>query len=241
MDHDATIAGARGCPNCGTLTAGVKFCPECGQDARSDRIFFTDLFRHALDQLFDADSRWRVTLSAVFPHPGALAEEYVAGKRMRYVNPVRFFLVLMLLVFFGQELIAIALGEGLSAASRWIPILALAWVVPAAVLLRIAFNVTRRSVAESCAFVLFAMGPAMIFYGLVGAVLWVSDANQYIDPRHFLYTVLAGWAVVTMYWGAGATRFFHANPFYAFAVTIVISGLMLLGFSGSHHLVSWVG
>ena len=86
------------CPNCGAA-APSRYCAECGQDTRVDIPTVGALIGEFLDGAFNLDSRiWR-TLVPLILRPGFLTLEYVAGRRARYVAPVRLYLVLSLIFF----------------------------------------------------------------------------------------------------------------------------------------------
>ena len=82
------------CLNCGRDIACENFCPSCGQE-NSDRIVGAgDMLRDLLDELLKFDAKLFVTLRALLTKPGYLTNEYLAGRRVRYISPVRlYFLV----------------------------------------------------------------------------------------------------------------------------------------------------
>lgn len=49
--------------------------------------------------LISYDSRFRKTISALVFHPGKLSKEYIQGKRIKYVNPFRFFISTAIIFF----------------------------------------------------------------------------------------------------------------------------------------------
>lgn len=86
------------CLNCGTVLRG-QYCLECGQRAGTRLISLWELTRDAFGDLFELDSRiWR-TLIPLALRPGKLTEEYLRGRRARFMPPFRTYLVLSLLFF----------------------------------------------------------------------------------------------------------------------------------------------
>ncbi len=86
------------CLNCGTRLRG-QYCGQCGQRARSRLISLWELIRDAFGDLFELDSRlWR-TLIPLLARPGRLTDDYLKGRRARYMPPFRMYLVLSLLFF----------------------------------------------------------------------------------------------------------------------------------------------
>lgn len=86
------------CENCATLLQG-EFCHACGQGAHNP---LHDV-RHALEEVFESfwhlDGRAFRTLRDLLV-PGRVACNYLAGQRVRYIAPLRLFLVLTVLTFF---------------------------------------------------------------------------------------------------------------------------------------------
>jgi len=97
------------CTNCDADLRG-QYCAICGQRARNRMISLWELIREASDVLTSLDSRlWR-TLGLLMFRPGFLTEDYLLGRRARYIPPLRLFLGCSLLFFF---LLAIGARYGL--------------------------------------------------------------------------------------------------------------------------------
>ena len=79
------------CANCGAVLTG-PYCAQCGQHVadyhRSVWRFVSDFF----DNSFSWDNRLLRTLEPLFVQPGLLTREFMAGRRVRYVHPLRLFL-----------------------------------------------------------------------------------------------------------------------------------------------------
>ncbi|HEY2683974.1 MAG TPA: DUF3667 domain-containing protein [Steroidobacteraceae bacterium] len=87
------------CRNCGTPVA-LEYCGRCSQ-ARDVHVPSTkELIHDALEGITHSDSRlWR-TLRLLWFKPGALSEEYIAGRRMSYLPPFRLYLIVSVAYFF---------------------------------------------------------------------------------------------------------------------------------------------
>ncbi|HWP95158.1 MAG TPA: DUF4286 family protein [Gammaproteobacteria bacterium] len=86
------------CANCGARLTG-RFCSACGQEDRTWLVSLGHLLHEFAGDLFNFDSRlWR-SLWPLVARPGFLTVEYVAGRRMRYIPPVRLYLFVSLLFF----------------------------------------------------------------------------------------------------------------------------------------------
>ena len=79
------------CANCGTGLTG-PFCSHCGQHVadfhRSVWRFVAEFF----DNTLCWDNKLFLTLEPLFKQPGFLTREFMLGRRVRYVHPLRLFL-----------------------------------------------------------------------------------------------------------------------------------------------------
>ncbi|MCF7221582.1 DUF3667 domain-containing protein [Marilutibacter chinensis] len=86
------------CENCGTPLQG-HYCHACGQSMHSP----VRHVGHAIEEVFESfwhlDGRVFRTLRDLLV-PGRTAIEYLAGHRVRYIAPLRMFVILSLLTFF---------------------------------------------------------------------------------------------------------------------------------------------
>jgi hypothetical protein len=86
------------CGNCGTPLLGPH-CYACGQPVKGLVRHFTSIIGDFLDSVFNFDARTPRTLWPLFVRPGFLTGEYFAGRRVRYVSPVRLFFFLAIVTF----------------------------------------------------------------------------------------------------------------------------------------------
>lgn len=101
--RDAALTDARPCPNCSELLWG-QYCANCGQRARARMITFWELLKDAGDLVASLDSRlWR-TLGLLMFRPGRLTQDYLQGRRARYVPPARLFIAASIVFFFVASL-----------------------------------------------------------------------------------------------------------------------------------------
>jgi hypothetical protein len=93
----ATAASAR-CDNCGAAVSG-RYCGACGQRLEPPLHSLWHFSKAVTEDLTHADSRlWR-TLGALLFRPGDLTREFLAGRRARYLPPVRLYLVISVTFF----------------------------------------------------------------------------------------------------------------------------------------------
>lgn len=90
------------CENCHTALQG-HYCHVCGQSAHDP----TRHLGHAIEEVFESfwhlDGRIFRTLRDL-PVPGRIARNYLDGKRVTYVQPLRLFVILTLFTFFVMKL-----------------------------------------------------------------------------------------------------------------------------------------
>ena len=89
-------AASRTCANCGSSATG-QYCATCGQQQSYPMTMFAFL-RRSLAEVVDLDGRMLRTIRDYVP-PGTVTRQYLAGKRRRYIRPVRLYLA-MSFVFF---------------------------------------------------------------------------------------------------------------------------------------------
>jgi hypothetical protein len=95
---DASTPAVVGCENCGAPVVG-RYCGNCGQRLEAPVHSLWHFTQVAAEDMTHADSRlWR-TVAALLFSPGFLTREFLAGRRARYLPPVRLYLVLSLVFF----------------------------------------------------------------------------------------------------------------------------------------------
>src|SRR5882724_4736275 len=87
------------CENCGAQLIG-HYCAQCGQAAVDYRRSFRHVIADVLDSFLNWDSKFFATIALLILKPWRLTNEFLAGKRVRYVNPLRLYLLASILFFF---------------------------------------------------------------------------------------------------------------------------------------------
>src|SRR5947208_8395154 len=87
------------CENCGAQLSG-KYCAQCGQPAIDYRRSFRHVIVDVLDSFLNWDSKFFATLALLIVKPWRLTSEFLAGKRVRYLHPLRLYLLASILFFF---------------------------------------------------------------------------------------------------------------------------------------------
>lgn len=89
------------CPNCGAAFDS-KYCPECGQKRIEKHEFAVrHFFGHLLHEITHLDSNKILrTFGHLIVKPGLLTREYLAGRKGKYINPIRVYLTVSAIYFF---------------------------------------------------------------------------------------------------------------------------------------------
>jgi hypothetical protein len=124
-DPQVHAPSAGGCTNCGAAMIDV-FCARCGERQPDHHDYAVSHFaHHAWHELFHVDSKLFVTLRLLMTKPGFLAQEYFAGRKLRYLAPIRLFLTffaLQLIAFTAYKPVAIFTTQGLATAGNAAPV-----------------------------------------------------------------------------------------------------------------------
>src|SRR6266699_3388623 len=87
------------CENCGAELSG-KYCAQCGQPAIDYRRSFRHVIVDVLDSFLNWDSKFFATIGLLIVKPWRLTNEFLAGRRVRYLHPARLYLLASILFFF---------------------------------------------------------------------------------------------------------------------------------------------
>jgi hypothetical protein len=86
------------CLNCGTPLSG-RFCGECGQRAVGAYPTVREIAGDVWHELSGYDGRFVRTFRVLLAQPGELTVDTLKGRRVRYISPVRLYLVASLVYF----------------------------------------------------------------------------------------------------------------------------------------------
>jgi hypothetical protein len=87
------------CENCNAPLSG-PYCAQCGQPAIDYRRSFGHVLVDVLNEFLNWDSKFFATIALLILKPWRLTNEFLAGKRVRYVHPLRLYLLASILFFF---------------------------------------------------------------------------------------------------------------------------------------------
>ncbi|WP_425389640.1 DUF3667 domain-containing protein [Ekhidna sp.] len=88
------------CKNCQTkLEDSFKFCPNCGQEHKEKVVHFKQFILDFLGDYFTFDSLIIRSVRPLLFNPGFLTKEFIAGRRVRYIPPLRMFIFISIIFF----------------------------------------------------------------------------------------------------------------------------------------------
>jgi len=87
------------CENCGAQLHG-HWCGQCGQPAIDYRRSFRHVLTDVLNEFLNWDSKFFATIGLLIARPWKLTNQFLAGHRVRYVHPLRLYLLASILFFF---------------------------------------------------------------------------------------------------------------------------------------------
>lgn len=86
------------CLNCGAHIPD-RYCPHCGQENLEPRETVGHVVNHFFSDITHYDSKFLVTIRYLLFKPGFLTKEYLAGRRVSYLNPVRMYVFISAIFF----------------------------------------------------------------------------------------------------------------------------------------------
>lgn len=97
MSH-SPIREDKTCLNCRHVVE-QKFCPNCGQENSDSRKTFHHLFVHFFEDLTHYENAFWKTIRNLLFKPATLTKEYLSGKRLSYLAPIRLYIFISFITF----------------------------------------------------------------------------------------------------------------------------------------------
>ena len=86
------------CKNCdNTLRTDYSFCPDCGAKVIRNRITVKNLWYDAVERFFNIDNTFLITFKNLFTNPDKVIVGYINGVRKKYLNPISYFTIAVML------------------------------------------------------------------------------------------------------------------------------------------------
>jgi hypothetical protein len=104
MSH-LTERKEKNCLNCNAIVQG-RYCQVCGQENIVPQESFRHLVLHFIYDITHFDGKFFETLKYLIFKPGLISKEYIAGRRTRYLNPIRMYVftsAIFFLIFFAMS------------------------------------------------------------------------------------------------------------------------------------------
>ena len=86
------------CLNCG-FHVDKHYCSNCGQPNIELKESFWAFIGHSIAHYFHFDSKFFQTMSPLLTKPGMVTQDYIAGRRARYINPVNLYIFVSIVYF----------------------------------------------------------------------------------------------------------------------------------------------
>ena len=101
---------ATDCLNCGAQLTG-EFCASCGQKRPHTDPSLRDFLRETTEELTHWEGKVPQTLKTLLARPGQLTRDFLAGRRARWLPPLRVYIICSLLFFVAKPIIESATGR----------------------------------------------------------------------------------------------------------------------------------
>jgi len=102
------VSDAANCLNCGAIMSG-PYCSSCGQKQVQQDLTLSEFLNETTQELTHLEGKVPTTLRVLLLQPGRLTQEFLAGRRARWLPPLRLYLICSLAYFVGD-----ALGEAIT-------------------------------------------------------------------------------------------------------------------------------
>ncbi len=99
MAHKSPLRRDKTCLNCNHVVS-QRFCPNCGQENTDTRKTFHHLFVHFFEDLTHYENAFWKTIKNLLLKPASLTKEYLSGKRLSYLAPIRLYIFISFVTFF---------------------------------------------------------------------------------------------------------------------------------------------
>lgn len=174
------------CLNCATpLQDRQRFCANCGQKAATRRMTLADIGHDLLHAITHADHSVVSLVRALAVRPGAVAREYVDGRRKKYFNPFAFLVLIVGIAALVMANTRFLSFEGMpdNPVNRFLVnhlnLVMLGQVPLLAALGRLLFPAGGRNLAEHLVLVAYASGFRSIVFTVVVVPVWLAFHTPY--------------------------------------------------------------
>ncbi len=107
VEHDEETGN---CHNCGAAVS-YHYCALCGQETRLHVASAGEFIHEFVGHYVALEGKLWTTVQKLLFRPGFLTAEYIAGRRARYVQPLRVYITFSILFFFALKLAGTPVGK----------------------------------------------------------------------------------------------------------------------------------
>jgi len=208
------------CGSCETVLLG-KYCHECGQQRIEHRLTTREFTGKFARYMMKFDKSFATTLWRAVRAPGALARDYLAGRRATIVDPIRYFLATVFLQFLIAALAHLlssaiqrpAFADTLGAVGNLVGI-KFGVILLSAAIWRVIVRRNRYTTAEIAVFTIYCFSTL----GLLWAVLPLFELMGLPLSSHRNVTIVIVMAIAAVYLTFGI-RDFAGAPLASSAVS----------------------
>jgi hypothetical protein len=86
------------CLNCGHVVE-ENFCPQCGQENIVVKEDALHMITHSISDYFHFEHKFFGTLKPLLLKPGKLTQQYIDGKRVSFIHPIRLYIFVSIVFF----------------------------------------------------------------------------------------------------------------------------------------------
>lgn len=104
------------CINCNYKVDG-NYCQNCGQKAEVERITTKSLFSQYIGRIFGFDTKFLRTVKHLTISPGIVAQTFIGGNRVRYIDPIGYFVIITTLFLLSFALLGVDITDYMMSAS----------------------------------------------------------------------------------------------------------------------------
>ncbi len=98
------------CANCGAPLGG-EYCARCGQRTVKPNPTLSEFLHETTHELLQWDGKIPQTLKTLFLKPGQLTVDFLAGRRARWLSPLRVYLICSIAFFASRPIIEAVTGR----------------------------------------------------------------------------------------------------------------------------------
>jgi hypothetical protein len=238
MSHDARNQ----CRNCNAeLEFGQAYCASCGQKRIAGRLTVHEIGHDLVHVIFHVDRSVLSLMRMLLVRPGAVALDYIHGRRKRYSGPFAFLFIVVAaasaMVAFTRFRAVVSTNPNLIVdfLGRHINLIMFAQVPVLAMFSRLLDTRGGFNFAEHLVLAAYTSGMRILFFTLILLPAWYLFRPSDATALHVYFAYLTIWP---LYFGLAASRFFTGNRAYTWCKGMLAAVLTWASAQGVMALVT---